>query len=54
MYQTLILDAYCRASFDSFCEIRGVNIEITKKRSKFLSRYLMPDASNMLLPNHRI
>ena len=50
MYQALILDAYCRAALDGFCENRGIDTDLAQKRSQFLATYFEPKKSNLLLP----
>lgn len=50
MYQALILDAYCRAALDGFCGNRGIDTDLTQKRSQFLAGYFEPAKSNLLLP----
>jgi hypothetical protein len=50
IYQALILDAYCRAALDGFCENRGIDTYLAQKRSQFLAAYFEPEKSNLLLP----
>lgn len=50
MYQTLILDCYCRTVMESFCKARGVTQEVAKERTDFLALYGEAGKANLLLP----